>query len=119
MKTELLQEMRFGEFQKRMQTHVDEMVKDTNNLFVVDFDKGLLWQKYLASFPEGTNPIYRTKTEHDCSCCRHFIRDFGNVVSIKNNKITTIWDFKLPEDSRDYISKARCKSSEYVRSRFE
>lgn len=24
-----------------------------------------LWENYLVSFPEGTNPIYRTRTEHD------------------------------------------------------
>lgn len=53
-----------------------------------------LYQHYLASFPEGTNPIYKTRTEHDCSCCKQFIRTVGRVVSIKDGKVITVWDSK-------------------------
>lgn len=52
-----------------------------------------LWERYLASFPEGTNPIYRERTEHDCSCCRHFIKTMGGVVAIVDGKVVSIWDF--------------------------
>lgn len=83
----------FATFERSLRTHVDKMTKDVNQLFVVDIDKDKLWEMYLNSFPEGTNPIFRKRTEHDCSCCRHFVKAFGNVVAIKNNKITTIWDF--------------------------
>lgn len=51
-----------------------------------------LYARYLSAFPEGTNPVFKTRSEHDCSCCKSFIRQAGNVVGIKNGKIQTIWD---------------------------
>ncbi len=51
-----------------------------------------LYAEYLKAFPEGTNPIFVKQTEHDCSCCRGFIRRVGNVVTIKDSVFTTIWD---------------------------
>lgn len=49
---------------------------------------------YLAAFPAGTDPIYRVNTEHNCSCCRQFIRNFGNVVAIIDGRIETIWNIE-------------------------
>lgn len=94
------EEASFNTFELSLQAHVSEMTKDISTLFVVDLDKDALWKLYLDSFPQGTNPMFRTRTEHDCSACRHFVKSFGNVVSIKNNKITTIWNFLLPYNSR-------------------
>lgn len=65
-------------------------------LFTTMVDKDDVWNMYLSSFPEGTNPIYRERTEHDCSCCKQFIRDVGNVVAIVNGKLVSIWDVELP-----------------------
>lgn len=62
----------------------------TGELFVVDTTD--LNETYLSAFPEGTNPIFRTNTEHDCSCCKNFIRNIGNVVAIQDGKIVTVWD---------------------------
>jgi hypothetical protein len=59
-------------------------------LFVVDTTD--LFETYLSAFPEGTNPIFRTNTEHDCSCCKNFIRNIGNVVAIQDGRIVTVWD---------------------------
>lgn len=57
-----------------------------------------VWSKYLASFPVGSDPLFKKKTEHDCSCCRHFIRSVGNVVAVQNGALTTVWDLTaLPE----------------------
>lgn len=50
-----------------------------------------VWAAYLAAFPAGTNPIFRTRTEHDCSCCRNFIRNLGNVVAIVDGQVVSIW----------------------------
>lgn len=63
-----------------------------HGLFVVDYASDLIYENYLAAFPEGTNPIFRERTEHDCNCCKGFIRRLGNVVSIIDNKMVSIWD---------------------------
>jgi hypothetical protein len=51
-----------------------------------------LWDAYLAAFPAGTNPIYRERTDHDCSCCRHFVKNLGAVVTIVEGEVVSIWD---------------------------
>jgi hypothetical protein len=72
--------MDFLKFRNQMQVHVDSMLKDIDHLFVVDVgDKNDFNNKYLASFPVGTNEIFRERREYDCSACRHFIKDFGMV----------------------------------------
>jgi hypothetical protein len=90
----------------KMREHVAKMVEGAGNLFVVDLDKDALWKLYLDSFPAGTNEVFRERREHDCSACRHFIKSFGNVVRIKDNEITTIWDFEMPGSKYDPVIKA-------------
>ncbi len=105
----------FEPFESAMNKHVAELIKDAKQLYVTDVDKDLLWKRYLDSFPEGTNEIFRIRAENDCSACRHFIKSFGNVVAIKNGVITSIWDFRMPEGSKyGPVIKAL---SEYVKSR--
>lgn len=82
----------FANFNISIQKHFYEMQQDANSLFVVQLDKDRLWNLYLDSFPEGTNRIFRKRREFDCSCCRQFIRSIGNVVTIKDNEIHTIWE---------------------------
>ena len=86
--------MNFGEFKVLMQEHFKKMSKDATHLFEIELDKDVLWNLYLDSYPDGKNEIFRQRREHDCSCCRHFIKNIGNVVFLVNNKITTIWDFE-------------------------
>lgn len=40
-----------------------------HELFVAGADTDELWATYIASFPEGSNPIFKTNTEHECTCC--------------------------------------------------
>ena len=32
------------------------------------------------------------RQSHTCNCCRQFIKPYGNVVAIVNNKLVSIWD---------------------------
>ena len=87
--------MEFKDLKIALQENFKRMTKDETHLFEVDLDKDELWNLYLDSFPAGTNEIYKERREFDCSCCRHFIKNIGNAVIIKNNEIHTIWDFKV------------------------
>ena len=90
--------MTFVEFKKEFQKHFEDMSRDTKRLYEVNVDKDVLWNLYLDSFPAGSNKIFRKRREFDCSCCRNFIRTFGNVVTIKNGVLTTVWDFNTGDD---------------------
>lgn len=85
--------MSFRMFKQAMQANFSKLLQGADHLFEVCADKDAMWSLYLDSFPEGTNPIYRERTEHDCNCCRHFIKTIGAMVVIKNCKLHTIWGF--------------------------
>lgn len=91
--------MEFTEMRNRLMANFNEMTKDTEHLYVVSLDKDKLWNLYLDSFPAGKNDIYRVRREYDCSCCRSFIKNMGNVVKIKNGIVSTIWGFRTDDDT--------------------
>ena len=105
--------VRLKKMRDRLIEHFNEMTKDTTHIFEVNLDKDELYNLYLDSFPLGTNEIFRKRRYHDCSCCRHFIKSIGNVITIKNNKITTIWDFKINDTAYQPVLD---KLSEFVKS---
>ena len=105
--------MNFIEFKEKLQNHFAEMTKDIKYLFEVEVDKDELWNLYLDSFPAGTNEIYRERREHDCSCCKQFIRNIGNAVVIKNNQVHTIWDLELGDTTYQPVVDAL---SAYIKS---
>lgn len=66
-------------------------------LYQTDVKGEALWEAYLSAFPEGTDPIYRQRTEHNCSACRSFIKNVGNCVAIVDGKLVSIWDVQVSE----------------------
>ena len=87
----------FTEFSKPVEAQWSAMCKDHAELYAVDVSRDDLWDAYLSAFPQGTNEIFRERGEYDCSCCRHFVKNLGNVVAVKNNQLVTIWDnFDVP-----------------------
>ena len=77
----------FLKFKEAIKRHFDEMQRDADTIFEVNLDKDELWETYLNSFPAGTNEIYRERREHDCSCCRHFIKNIGILAMRSLSKI--------------------------------
>lgn len=71
---------------------VHERFKAISSGELYTVDAGDLFETYLAAFPAGTNPLYRERTEHDCSACKNFIRNIGHVVRINGDSIETVWD---------------------------
>jgi hypothetical protein len=70
-------------------------MQQQHKLYRTSVEKDALWDTYLKSFPPGANPIFRNRTEHDCSCCRQFIKSVGNVVAIIDGDVVSIWDVEL------------------------
>lgn len=61
------------------------------DLFEVDIPD--IFDQYLSFYPEGSNPVYKERTEHDCNCCKNFIRNLGRVVYIGLElDLVTVWD---------------------------
>ncbi len=106
--------MGFKEFKNLFQDNFKQMTNDATHLFEVDLNKDEMWNLYLDSFPAGTNEIYRERREHDCSCCRHFIKTIGNAVIIKDNKVKTIWDFDTNDATYQPVVNALSK---YIKSK--
>ena len=92
-------EIDFNKFKSEINTHLEKMYKENEHLFVVELDKDELYNLYLDLFPPEDNKIFRVRRTFDCSSCRNFIKGIGNVVSINDGKVESIWDF-TPKDSR-------------------
>lgn len=80
----------FLKFSQAVHAQYSEMA--THELYQVSIDKDEFYAAYLAAFPAGTNPLFRERTEHDCSCCRNFIKNLGTVVALDGTKYVTVWD---------------------------
>ena len=83
----------FNDFKNAVTAQFDKM--KGRGLFRVSTPLDLLWSIYINAFPSGTDPLYKNRTEHDCSYCRHFIRSVGDVVAIIDGKLVSIWDVEV------------------------
>ncbi|MCI8625654.1 MAG: hypothetical protein HFI40_05155 [Lachnospiraceae bacterium] len=105
--------MEFTEIRTHLAKHFKSMVAEADCLFEVNLDKEELWNTYLDSFPPGTNEIYRERREHDCSCCRQFIKTIGHTVAVKDGKLMTLWDVQTDDTTYQPVMDAL---STFVRS---
>lgn len=82
----------FQTFAKKVSASFQDIAK-TAQVYVTSVDGDALYQCYLAAFPDGTNPVFKKQTEHECSCCRQFIRRAGNIVAVNDQgTVRTVWD---------------------------
>lgn len=98
----------FPQFAKAVHDRFVQMSDD--ELFVVDAPD--IWEVYLASFPEGTNPILRQRRVYDCQMCKQFIRRLGGVITINDGVIGTVWD--VPILLVDHHAEVSKQMHEYV-----
>ena len=90
-------------------------------LYVVDIDGDTMYDHYLGSFPEGTNLIVKERTQHDCNCCKGWIRAMGNVVAIKDGVLDSIWDidvggsYQVVADSMSALIKSKLIRNLFLR----
>jgi hypothetical protein len=82
----------FPKFAEIVAASFQRLVK-ADKVFVTAAEPDALYATYLGAFPEGTNPRYKERTEHDCSCCKQFVRRAGNAVAVgEDGRVRTIWD---------------------------
>lgn len=98
----------FAKFAKLVAADFQRLTK-TANVFVTGVNADQLYATYLAAFPAGTNPLFKTQTEHDCSCCKQFIRRVGNVVTVEDGAVHTVWD-RAAEKAPDPYNKVAAMS---------
>ena len=87
-------------FQKQIQAQFLKMCA-TGKLFRSALTGRQIWQSYLLSFDETTNPIFRDpeSSSKNCNHCNNFIRRYGNIVAIdSNNNIMTLFDVPAEGD---------------------
>lgn len=80
----------FNELNKSLIKNFNKLQND--NLYQVEVDRDKIFQIYLDGFDDE----YRQ--EHNCNCCKSFLRQYGGIVSIVNNQVVSIWDnLDVPE----------------------
>lgn len=89
----------FIELKSKIQTRFAFMIESNPVLFDVRPDKDHIWELYLNSFPEG-----EIRQGNDCNCCKSFLRQWAGIVTIKNNKLLSIWDIEdVPEEYKEAV----------------
>lgn len=92
-----------------LQSQMMKNFKDFGALFYVDIERDYFVELYLDGFKD---PAFRQ--EHNCNCCKSFLRQYGGLVTIKDNKRISIWDnLEVPEEFQESINNLR----EYVAGR--
>ena len=78
--------MEFIDFKRAVYRQFDALANNADRLYLTNVNKDELWDCYIDSYPEDE------RQSHICNCCRQFIKPYGNVVAIVNNKLVSIWD---------------------------
>lgn len=81
----------FNELKNKIQDKFKKLA-DTGKLFYVEINRDTIWEAYLDGF---TDPI--EKQGHNCNCCKSFLRQYGGMVTIVDNKVQSIWDIETSE----------------------
>lgn len=79
----------FPVFSKAVNLRLQQLTAQHDEFYKVNCPE--IFNHYLAAFPTGTNPIFRERTEHDCQCCKQFIRNLGLLVVIEDGALQTVW----------------------------
>ena len=79
----------FKVLKQEVQDSFKKLAGESTNLFLTNVDRDLLWETYLNSFEDPTE-----RQEHNCNCCRQFIKNYGNIVGVVDGKMVSIWNFE-------------------------
>ncbi len=83
--------MDFKKFSTAVHHKYNELSKN-NVLYRTNVPKEILWDTYLGKYTGKDAEIFRERAIHDCQTCKSFIRRLGNVVSVTDGVIDSIWN---------------------------
>lgn len=83
----------FINIKKQIQDNFDKLSKNQERLFYVELDREKAWECYLEGFDDPEE-----KQGHNCNCCKSFIRQYGGIVTIENNKVKSIWGVERTDE---------------------
>lgn len=69
-------------------------------LFKTDADPGEMWEAYLSGFTADD------RQHHNCSACRHFIKQYGGVVVVNDTGRTLPAFFDAPRAGQEHYNRA-------------
>jgi hypothetical protein len=100
----------FSKVKHQVKDNFDSMAKSSTHLFHIEVDREKVYEIYLDGFVDEVERI-----GHTCNCCKSFLRQYAGIVSIKNNKVISIWD--IPLESVDELYRPSIKGiQEYIHS---
>jgi len=90
----------FEALQKEVERSYAELSK--SSLFYTSLDRDVVWDRYISGFDE------ETRQEYNCNACKSFLRQFGGIVTVKDNKKVSLWDLVLaPEEYAESVQNLR------------
>lgn len=98
---------------KKLQAQLERMAA-TGKLFRSAFTGDQIWDLYLKSFKKEDDPIFRdpNSTYHTCNNCKNFIRRYGNIVAVENNKVVSIFNVECSDEYKSVTDKLSLAISE-------
>lgn len=98
----------FKDIKEKVAKRFDRLVKSGRTIFNVEYSRDEIWEKYLGGFSEDL------RQEHNCNCCKSFIRQVGGMVVINEDlTVRTIWGVDSPPE--EYLGPMRALDG-YVKS---
>lgn len=99
MEKTLVKESTIVDLTAMMQVQLNNMSK-TGRLFRSSLTGQEVWELYINSF--NNDPVFRdpNSSQHKCNLCNNFIRRYGNIVAVVDNKIVTLWDIDASGEFR-------------------
>ena len=107
--------MEFKRLKELIQTQFNKMQK--YGLYVSIITGKEVWKAYINGFTPFDNPKFRINGIHNCTCCENFINRYGNIVSIIDGKIESI--FSNLGDVNEYNNSVTACNNLLIKSKIE
>jgi hypothetical protein len=102
--------MNFKNFNNKIKAQFQKMCA-TGKLFKSSVTGNQVWDTYISSFKPEDNGIFRdaNSSEHNCNCCKNFIRRYGNIVSInEHGNLESIFSISILDVGEYQLSTMAC-----------